>query len=285
MSSVWDQIFSRAQLPSLPDVYLRLKEVLDDPDFCMADVAQVVGNDPAMTARLLRIVNSAYFGLATEIETVNRAVGLLGTQEVHDLVLAVSVAQSFAGMSNEVMNMQRYWKRSVRTAVAAKELASLCNVLDGERLFVGGLLRDIGHLFLYQYAPTKALQALELAKAQQAPLYKAERAVIGADYASVGAELMRQWKLPQTLWEVTEHHVEPAKSDDYALSTSIVHIAAMMADGADAELVMDEALTGVSSHAWHVTGLTPESCASVVATIDAQVAGVAQMILPRSKVA
>ena len=193
MSSVWDQIFSRAQLPSLPDVYLRLKEVLDDPDFCMADVAQVVGNDPAMTARLLRIVNSAYFGLATEIETVNRAVGLLGTQEVHDLVLAVSVAQSFAGMSNEVMNMQRYWKRSVRTAVAAKELASLCNVLDGERLFVGGLLRDIGHLFLYQYAPTKALQALELAKAQQAPLYKAERAVIGADYASVGAELMRQW--------------------------------------------------------------------------------------------
>jgi HD-like signal output (HDOD) protein len=181
--------------------------------------------------------------------------------------------------------MQRFWKRSVRTAVAAKELASLCNVLDGERLFVGGLLRDIGHLFIYQNAPTKALQALELAKAQNAPLFKAERAIIGVDYAKVGAELMRQWKLPQTLWELTEHHVEPTASDEYALSTSIVHIAGMMADGADAGLSLEDALAGVSAHAWQVTGLSAEQCASIVTTIDAQVAGVTQMILPNSQAA
>lgn len=285
MSTVWEKISPKAQLPSLPDVYLRLKEVLDDPDFCMADVAAVVSSDPAMTARLLRIVNSAYFGLATEIDTVSRAVGLLGTQEVHDLVLAVSVAQTFAGMSNEVMDMRRFWKRSVRTAVAAKELASLCNVLDGERLFVGGLLRDIGHLFVYQYAPAKAVQAMELAKAQNAPLYKAERAVIGVDYADIGADLMRQWQLPQTLWELTEYHCEPAKSDEYALSTSIVHIAAVMADGIDSGKPADEALSDVSPHAWRVTGLSAEQCESIVDKIDAQVAGVTQMILPGSKAA
>ena len=88
MATVWERISENAQLPSLPDVYLRLKQVLDDSDSCMADVAEVVGSDPAMTARLLRMVNSAYFGLATDIDTVNRAVSLLGTQEVHDLVLA-----------------------------------------------------------------------------------------------------------------------------------------------------------------------------------------------------
>lgn len=285
MSTVWEQISSKAVLLSLPDVYLRLKEVIDDPDSSMADVAKVVSADPAMTARLLKIVNSAYFGLATEIDTINRAVNLLGTQEVHDLVLAVSVAQSFAGMSNDVMDMQRFWKRSVICAVSAKELASMCNVLDAERLFVGGLLRDIGHLFIYQHAPTKAIQAIELAKAQNAALFKAERAVIGVDYARVGAELMRQWKLPQSLWELTEFHIEPAKSDEYALSTAIVHIAAIMADAADAGIDPSDALHDVAAHAWQVTGLSAAQCSDVVEKIQAEVAGVAQMIMPSTKAA
>lgn len=285
MATVWEQVSEKAELPSLPDVYLRLKQVLEDPDFCMADVAEVVGSDPAMTARLLRMVNSAYFGLATEIDTVNRAVSLLGTQEVHDLVLAVSVAQSFAGMSNEVMDMPRFWRRSVYCAIAAKELAALCNVLDSERLFVGGLLHDLGHLLIYQHAATKAVQAMELAAAQGAPLYKAERAVLGVDFARVGAELMRQWKLPQTLWEVAEYHIEPAKSDEYSLSTCIVHIAALMADAADQGVDVAAALQRVAPHAWEVTGLSGPSCGDIVSKVEDQVAGVTQMILPSAQAA
>ena len=103
MATVWEQISDNVSLVSLPDVYLRLKSVMDDPDSSMGDLADVVGTDPALTARLLRIVNSAYFGLAAEIDTVQRAVNLLGSQEVHDLVLAVSVAQSFAGMAQETI--------------------------------------------------------------------------------------------------------------------------------------------------------------------------------------
>lgn len=285
MATVWERISENAQLPTLPDVYLRLKQVLDDPDSCMADVAEVVGSDPAMTARLLRMVNSAYFGLATEIDTVNRAVSLLGTQEVHDLVLAVSVAYSFADMSNEVMDMSRFWRRSVYCGIAAKELAALCNVLDGDRLFVGGLLSDIGHLLIYQHAGAKAVQAMELAAAQQAPLFKAERAVLGVDFAHVGADLMRQWQLPQTLWEVTEYHIEPAKSDEFALSTCIVHIAAIMADADDQGLDVTDALQQAAPHAWQVTGLSASVCSDIVAKTADQVGGVTQMILPSARAA
>lgn len=285
MATVWEQISENAQLPSLPEVYLRLKKVLDDPDSCMADVAEVVGSDPAMTARLLRMVNSAYFGLATDIDTVDRAVSLLGTQEVHDLVLAVSVAHSFAGMSNDVMDMPRFWRRSVFCGIAAKELAALCNVLDSDRLFVGGLLRDIGHLLMYQHAPAKAVQAMELAAAQQAPLFKAERAVLGVDFARVGADLMRQWQLPQTLWEVTECHIEPVKSKEFALSTCIVHIAAIMADADDQGLDAADALQHAAPHAWQVTGLSASVGAGIVATTVDQVGGITQMILPSAQVA
>jgi len=280
MTTLWENVSRNARLISLPEVYLRLKEVLDDPNSNLADVAQVVGSDPAMTARLLRIVNSAYFGLGTEIDTISRAVGLLGTQEVHDLVLAASVAQSFEGMSNEVMDMHRFWRRSVVCAITGRELASLCNVLDSERVFVAGLLRDIGHLFIYQLAPKEALRAIEIAEVQGAPLFKAERAVLGIDFAKVGADLMRQWQLPQSLWEPTAFQIEPSRSDDYELFTSLVHVAAHLTDGAEQDLGVDAALAAVSEHAWLVTGMAPDQCAGIPDKVDVQVAAVMRLIFP-----
>ena len=271
MPSVWEQISDNVSLVTLPDVYLRLKAVLDDPNSCMADVADVVGNDPALTARLLRIVNSAYFGLAAEIDTVNRAVNLLGTQEVHDLVLAVSVAHSFAGVSPKTMDVQRFWRRSVFCAVAARELAGLCNVLDADRLFVGGLLSDIGHLFLYEYAGEKTEQAAVLAAAQGVPLFKAERAVLGVDYAQVGAELMRRWRLPQTLWEPIEAHPEPGRSHEFALSTSVVHIASLIAAACDRGDNVDDALAAAANSAWHTTGLSIDASVAIVPNVERQV--------------
>ncbi|QYZ65789.1 MAG: HDOD domain-containing protein [Gammaproteobacteria bacterium (ex Lamellibrachia satsuma)] len=146
MSSVWEEISKSIKLISLPDIYLRLKSVLEDPNYTMESVAWAINHDPAITVRLLRIVNSAYFGLATQIDSVSRAVNLLGAQGVHDLVLAASVAQSFTNISNEVMDMERFWRTSVVCAITSRELASLCSSSDGERLFVCGLLHDIGHL-------------------------------------------------------------------------------------------------------------------------------------------
>lgn len=280
MSTVWEQLAANARLVSLPDVYLRLRSVLDDPNSNLADVADVVGKDPAMTTRLLRIVNSAYFGLGNEIDTVSRAVGLLGTQEVHDLVLAASVAKSFEGMSSELMDMQRFWRQGVRRAIIGSELAVLCNVLDGERLFVAGLLSDIGHLYIYQLAPQKAQQAIELAQVQGIPLYKAEQALLGTDYARVGGELMRRWQLPQSLWEPTEFQVEPTGSQEYELFTSLVHIAIHLADGADKDLDTAICLAGVWAHAWEVTGLSAAQCGDLSERIESQVDSVTQLMFP-----
>jgi len=280
MSTVWETISQNATLVSLPDVYIRLREVLDDPEYCLPDVAEVISHDPAITSRLLRLVNSAFFGLATEVDTVSKAVSLLGAQEVHDLVLTVSVAQSFDGMSNEVMDMERFWRKSVACAILSQELASLCNVLDGERVFVGGLLSDIGHLFIYQLAPQKAQQAIELAQVQRAPLYKAERALLGTDYARIGADLMRQWQLPQSLWEATEFHVDPAKSDEYQLFTSLVHIASILADAVDQDTDVGVAMGAVSAHAWEVTGLSAEQCAGTIRRYEVQAAAVMNLVFP-----
>jgi len=285
MSSISEQIICNARLVSLPAVYLRLKDVVESPDSNLADIADVVGSDPALTARLLRLVNSAYFGLAIRVDSITRAISLLGTQEVHDLSLSVSVAQTFEGMSNQVMDMYGFWRKSVACGVTARELAATANVLDSERLFVAGLLRDIGHLFIYQAAPHEARQAMEKARLEHIPLHQAERALLGVDYAHIGGELVRHWRLPRCLCEPIEHHPEPEHSGECELMTSIVHIAAHLTEALEHGAPLEPALDHVSPFAWESTGLSAHQCLAVAHKVEPQVAAVVNLIFPTRRVA
>lgn len=136
----WTDIKREAKLVTLPDAYLRLKAILDKKDFAMDDIANAISQDPAITMRLLRIVNSSLYGFSRKIDTVSRAIAMLGTLQVHDLVLATSVGQSFKGMSSEIMDMPRFLRRSVYCAVASRQLVDINSGCDKERVFVAGLL-------------------------------------------------------------------------------------------------------------------------------------------------
>lgn len=289
MTRLWDRFIDKAQLVSLPAVYLRLKAVLDDPDFTMADVEAVISQDPAMTARLLRQVNSPYFGFSARIDTVSRAVGMLGTQQVHDLVLAASIAETFAGVSSDVMNMHAYWRSSVYCATAARLLASRCNIRESERLFLAGLLRDIGHLIMFQSIPDMTQLSLTQSRQQCLPLYVVERDVIGFDYGKAGGALLQQWQLPQSLWEPVALHVSPEKSVEYSRDTAIIHLAGTLAEivdtnpdeNVDAEKQHDTLISRVHPCAWQLTGLAPEQFIAVKDEADQQIDEVMSIIFPR----
>ena len=241
------------KLFTLPDLYFRLRQLLDKPSSSMAEVGKLIGHDPAISARLLRLVNSPFFGIATKIDTVSRAVAMLGTQQVHDLVLTSSVTESFASISPKVINMESFWRRSVFCGMLSRQLASECNVLDCEQVFLGGLLRDIGHLVLYQAVPDLAQQAIESAKMQSSLLYKVERQLIGADFAQVGGALLRSWHLPESLRQMVEYHQEPARATDFRLFATLVHIASRIADLEDTDETPRFDETAVQE-----TGLTQE---------------------------
>lgn len=278
MDKVWEDVTKKAKLISLPDVYLRLKSVLEDPDFTMAEVAVVISQDPAITLRLLRIVNSSLYGFSSKIETVSRAVGLLGTQQIHDLVLTTCVAQAFEGMTSDVMDMYRFWKRSVYCAVSSRQLAVLCSVYDKERIFVAGLLHDIGHLVMYQVVPDLCQHAILEAKKTSRPLHEVERALIGFDYAKAGAELMQHWNIPQSLQETTRLHILPEKAKKYALETSLVHLGALLARADEQENIFNEGMLTVAPSAWVVTGLSPNDCFSLHDKIEEEMEEVIQLI-------
>lgn len=273
MDSILGNVMEAARLVSLPDVYLRLKNILDDPDFTMAEVAVVISQDPATTLRLLRMVNSSFYGFKGKVETISRAITLLGTQQVHDLVLATSVAQVFKGLSPDLMDMRKFWQSSVYCAVTSRMLASLVAGCDKERLFVAGLLRDIGHLFMYQAIPDLSEQALLAAREAGEPLHTIERTLIGFDYAKVGAEVLRTWSLPESLWLITMFHVEPEKAEKYPLETALVHLGSVLTQ-AEENGVFNEGSLTVQNSAWTVTGLSPEDCTALHGKIEVETGAV-----------
>jgi len=283
-SSLWEKVTADAQLLTLPAVYLRLREVLDDPDYAISDIEDVISSDPAVATRLLRQVNSPYFGLALKIESISRAVRILGSQQLHDLVLATSVAQTFSGIPVGVMDMHAFWTRSVYCAAAARLLAVNCNILDSERLFVVGLLRDIGHLVMNQSIPDESTAALLRARADRIPLHEVERDVIGFDYAQLGGVLLQEWGLPQGLWEPVQLQLTPEQSADHSLVASIVHLAGVLSDvGQTEEDAVDSFVSLVDPFVWQATGLTPEQCAVVHEEVERQLDGVMFLIFPGSK--
>ncbi|MCO6412381.1 MAG: HDOD domain-containing protein [Thiogranum sp.] len=215
-------------LVSLPDIYLRVQQLLEDSDSSLADVGRIISTDPALAARLLKIANSPFFGMTAKIETISRAITILGTRQLHDLLLASSVASAFRDAPAH-LDMNRFWTRSVRCAVTARLLAFECNVLDSERLFVAGLLHDIGHLVMYRMLPEPSAEAAACAEAQGQPLAEVERELFfGFDYAEVGGALLQRWRIPVMLQECVAHQNDPQQAQKFCFESSIVHCATVI---------------------------------------------------------
>jgi HD-like signal output (HDOD) protein len=281
MSNQWDKVSIQANLVTLPDIYWQLKEILDSHDYSMQDVAQLIVYDPGMTARMLRIVNSAYFGFASKIETVNHAVSILGVQQIRDLVLATAIADALGDYECEHLDVKQFWLRSVYRAIAARNLAGVCSLMDGERMFVAGLLSGIGHLIMYQSIPVLAQQAQREADASEKPLHRVERDLIGFDHAQVASALMKNWQLPDSLVAVIEHHLEPDPAAEYLLDTAIVHIAALIGEAFAQNRPLDEVLVNVDGHAWDATGLDIGRCEALDVEVSEQLNSVVNMLFPK----
>lgn len=267
-----------ATLMSLPAAYLNVKRVVEDPRSSTSELAKAIGSDPALTARLLRLVNSPLYGFSSRIETISRALVVLGTQQVHDLALATAVANLFAKVSPNQMDMERFWRESVYCSLSARAIAKLCNLLDSERLFVAGLLHQIGHLVMYQRIPEQAAAARRHSEMLKVSLHQAERELIGCDYAQVGAALMRRWNLSTSLCAAIEHHVEPDRAPPPALVESILHMAhwhmVAVLEGSSQE----EWARPIAGSVWSVTGLTPECFTPIKVQSDAQFAETLAML-------
>ncbi|MCU7906070.1 MAG: HDOD domain-containing protein [Candidatus Thiodiazotropha sp. (ex Epidulcina cf. delphinae)] len=283
MSTLWGKITNNCKLISLPQTYLQLKAVIDAPEYRLEDVADAIRNDPALTTRVLKLVNSPFFGLSSKIETVFRAITLLGTQQIHDLTLATSVADALSGRSSPSLDMHLFWRRSVTCGLCAQALAQRLGLMDSERLFVSGLLFDLGHMILYQSVPDLTHQALQQSQENQWSLVETEREVIGLDYAHVGATLMRHWRLPECMIETNEFHPEPMRAWKYPIETAMVHIASLLAMANTGSGEFGSGLLQPHPTALEKTGLNLEECVAIGIKTEPELDTILYTIYPLGK--
>ena len=219
------------ELVTLPEVFFEIKKTIEDPDSDIPAVADAVSKDPALTAKFLRIANSPMYCRSGSIETISRAVNLLGTQLVHDIVLAASVASAFNTIDGEVFDINIFWRDCISRGVYAKKIAQEIGILDSEHVFIEGLLCAIGQMAMYQAIPAHATNAAMLASDENRLLHYAEDHLLGFNHCAVGQLLAARWGLPESLQVVIGSHQTPGSTEDYDLETACVHIAARLVEG------------------------------------------------------
>jgi putative nucleotidyltransferase with HDIG domain len=244
-------------LISLPDVCVRVREMVDDPNSSAADIGKVISNDAALTARLLRIVNSAFYGFPARIETVSRAITIVGNEELRDLVFASTVAGIFEDLPSDLVDIESFWRHSVYCGIVSRIIAKKRRVLHNERLFVAGLLHDIGRLVIAFKMPEQYRRVQQYVQEHDVPLHDAEAQVLGFDHTRIGAELMKAWSLPQSHQMATANHHTPSHADGYTLEASIVYLANMITELAEAGAHEGNYLNDVPEEIWEVTQVSP----------------------------
>jgi HD-like signal output (HDOD) protein len=268
-----------ATLLSLPEVVIRINELVDDPKSSAEDIGRAVAQDAALTARLLTLANSAMFGMSRKVDTVGRAIAVLGTRQVRDLTLGLSATHAFAGIPNELVSMGSFWHHSVLCAVSARQLASGCARGRPDSSFVAGLLHDVGQLVLFNKMPKESYRALLMTidEPNEPDLYLCEREIMGFDHAVVGGALARRWRLPTNLTECIEFHHDPGRAQNFPLDVALVHIANSVAVLAEVESTDFEDAPAIQAVAWEITGLKREQVLEVAGGARAAVEEIKQL--------
>lgn len=268
------------ELVSAPTTYARLDALISDPDSAIDDISAVINTDPALTTRLLKIVNSPFYGFPSQINTISRAITIIGTRELTHLVLATSVMNAFRGIPANLMDMDTFWRHSLACAITAKYLAEATHQTNHEQYFIAGLLHNIGSLVLYQSVPELAREAINSARFGHEVLHEAEKRIIGFDHAEVGAILIQNWRLPESLAQVARNHHQPSKAEQDKLEVAIVHIADILVSSVPFGHNGDQHVPPMDEGAWQHLNLKPEAMPSLLFNVSRQLDSLATLMRP-----
>lgn len=281
-NTVSDLVQDIGGLITLPEIYLRINRLIDDPRSSSSDIARAISQDPAFTIRLLRVANSALYSFSSSVDTVARAVSIIGTAQIRSLALSMSVAKSFAGLPNALVSMENFWRHCLYCALIARRLAKALAGCDRDAVFAGALLHDIGELVIFNRLPAQAKEALliVLDSQDEIPVHRAEFQVMGFDHSDVGGELARQWKLPALLEECIAHHHDIARATRYPQEVAVVHIANILALMAELDTLEQDEVPAIDPLAWERSGLTWDSVEPAVREAQSEIAEIESLFSP-----
>jgi putative nucleotidyltransferase with HDIG domain len=250
-------------LPEIPSVVFEINEVIANPMSSAEHIAEVVNRSPSLTALLLKIVNSSFYGFPSRIDKVSHAVTLIGTREISGLALGISILSIFKNIPKEIIDMYSFLKHSLACAILSRVLAAHLNSSQTEQLFVSGLLHDLGRLILYIYFPDESRNIITRSRNESKLLYMEEIDYLGCDHAQVGRQLMKQWKLPMILESNVSCHHKPSDAQQ-PIAATIVHLADLIVNSLGIGSSGERFIPPLDYDAWENLELSPSCFEKVI---------------------
>jgi HD-like signal output (HDOD) protein len=271
-----------ASLGSYAPVLEEIALALESPQCNLVTLGDAIEKDPDLTGRLLRLSNSSFYGFSTRLATVTEAISLIGVQQVQDLILASSIVEQFAGVSDEFVSMESFWRHSLACGIGARMLAMERRLPNADRFFVAGLLHDVGRLVLFARAPQAAQQIFELYRREHLLLRDAEIRVLGYDHQQIAEVLLQLWNLPANLVQAVAHHHQPSASQIAREEAAVVHVSDHLVNAMQIGSSGERHVPPLSMLAWEILRFRTDLLPGIVDRIDEQLEAVQDTFLSKT---
>jgi HD-like signal output (HDOD) protein len=243
-------------LPEIPSIVFELNEVIANPLSSAEDIAQVVHRSPSLTALLLKIVNSPFYGFPSKIDKISLAVTLIGTREISGLALGISIISLFNNIPKEILSMYSFLRHSLACGIISRILAAHKSIPQTEQMFVSGLLHDLGRLILYSNFPEESRNILSRARLSDRLLYQQENDCLGCNHTHLVRQLLQQWKLPMVLENNVFYHHSPSEAQQ-PIPATLVHLADVITNSLGIGTSGERYVPPLDNAAWEGLGLSP----------------------------
>ncbi len=275
-----------SHIATLPEITLKIIELVESPTSTAQDLHKVIANDPALCSRILKVVNSAFYGLPGQIGSINRAIVLLGLNAVKNIAIAASLAKLFRGGSlTPEFSAKDLWSHSISTAAACKMVADSMKLGLGDEAFLAGLIHDIGVIVEIQYDRHKLIETIGRVGVDSGgvpcnSMLEVETEIFGANHQEFGQGLCEKWKFPRTFALVTGFHHRPLElGDDQRTLVTIVSTADRLAGAIKPGFRMDLPTLEIPGEYLDVLKLSRDQMNEIAAKLPAQIESVNQMLM------
>ena len=264
-----DVVGVAGEMATLPIIFTRINEAVENPKSSFSEISQIISGDSSLSARLLKIVNSAFYGFSNKIETITHAITIIGTAQLRDLVLATTVMEKFKGVPSETINMKSFWLHSISCGLAARIIATYRHEQNPERFYVLGVLHDIGRLLMLLNIPDQMREVIKLSVKEHIILHEAEKQIVGFNHAEMGGFLMEAWNLPVTFQNAIAFSHDPSSTPPECVTdTSILHVADLVTHCMEYGSSGEPSVPPLNEEAWEEIGLPSSILPSIVYQLD-----------------
>ena len=267
-------------LSSLPAVINELELALDDGLASMEELGEIVKKDPDLTARLLKLANSSFYGFPKGVETVGEGLSLIGIEQMKQLLTGSTVIEYFQTIPADIVNMRSFWEHSIATGLAAKVIAVLRRAPDPELYFVLGLIHDIGRLIFYLKLPDESAELFKLyEKEDKRSLLSLEESHFGFHHGELAGELLTRWEFPNSLIHAVKYHHDPKRADLYFTDAAVVNIADFVVHALDIGNSGEKLIPAFQRAAWERLDLPEISLRAIIRETDRQFQDVVSLFI------